>query len=215
MSLPVFVDLTAGVDNRKIRLTKVIQLLLTGRTDEHVGHEVLLPGHLVHESNLPPRFGRGATEAIEHVRLVLGVEVRHRLVVELLKDLGAGGLVDVVPIDVLLGLAALVQDQPLVLGTAACEFAGVDGEGVPVFRAGDPSLFVGHFVLEEFLVGQVLVDGRHLRDTKGVNANLGACIRACVGGGDVVLVSFERGAGLGHSRLIGLLEGDRVGLEYC
>lgn len=68
------------VDDGEVGL-KVLELLLGLGTDEHVGHKVLRPGHLVDEANFALRLGRGADEAVEDVCPVQGVEVGHRLVV--------------------------------------------------------------------------------------------------------------------------------------
>jgi len=100
--------------------------------------------------------------------------VGNGLVIQLLEDLRGGGLVDVVPVDVFGGIRTLIEDEPLVLGRAAGEFARINGERFAVLGRGDPTLLVGDLVLEKFLVGQVLVDGRWVGDAQLIDASFGA-----------------------------------------
>mmetsp|Transcript_33433 Transcript_33433/g.70272 ORF Transcript_33433/g.70272 Transcript_33433/m.70272 type:complete len:404 (-) Transcript_33433:316-1527(-) len=183
--LPILVDQRTRVDHGKVRL-EPLQLRLLIRANEHVGHEMLLPRHLVDEADFSLALFVGAAESVEDVALFLGVEVIDGLLVQLVEDLRGRGLVDLPPVDVGVALAADVLDEPLVAGRSAGELAGVDGEGVAVFGVGDASLVVADLVLEELLEGLILVDGRGGGDAEGGYAGLVARGGAGVDGGGVV-----------------------------
>lgn len=204
VSFPVLIDLRAGIDDREVGL-KVLELLLGLGADEHVGHKVLRPGHLVNEANLTLRLGRGTDEAVEDIALLLGIEVGDGLVVQLLEDLGSGGLVDVVPVDMLGGIGTLVEDEPLVLGRAAGELARIDGECIAILGRGDPTLVVGDLVLEEFLICQVFVDGRWAGNAELVDAGFGTGGGTDESFGYVVLIAFRRLGLMSDGTLVGNL----------
>ena len=202
VSFPVLIDLRAGIDDREVGL-KILELLLGLGADEHVGHKVLRPGHLVNEADLALRLGRGTDEAVEDVALLLGVEVGDGLVVQLLEDLGSGGLVDVVPVDMLGGIRTLVEDEPLVLGRAAGELASVDGECIAILGRGDPTLVVGDLVLEELLICQVFVDGRRTGNAELIDAGFGTGRGTDESFGYIVLIAFRRLGLMSDGTLVG------------
>ena len=157
----------------------------------------------MNEADLALRLGRGTDEAVEDVALLLGVEVGDGLVVQLLEDFGSGGLVDIVPVDVLGGIGALVENEPLVLGGAAGELARIDGEGIAILGRGDPTLLVGDLVLEKFLIGQVFVDGRWAGNAELIDAGLGAGRGTNESFGYIVLIAFRRLGLMSDGTLVG------------
>ena len=157
----------------------------------------------MNEANLALRLGRGTDEAVEDVALLLGVEVGDGLVVQLLEDLGSGGLVDVVPVDMLGGIRTLVEDEPLVLGRAAGELASVDGECIAILGRGDPTLVVGNLVLEELLICQVFVDGRWAGNAELIDAGFGTGRGTDESFGYIVLIAFRRLGLMSDGTLVG------------
>ncbi len=137
-------------------------LLLGGGLDEHVAHEVGLPGHLHDEADGHAGVGVGAAEGVHHVQLLVGElllgDLLHRS-----PGLLAGGMVVVLvalggPPDGVLGV--LVHDDELILGGAAGVHAGHDVDGV---QLGQLALLVAgqggvHLVVEQQLVGGIVDD---------------------------------------------------------
>ena len=219
MFLPILVDLRGAVDDGEVRL-EALEVRLAVGTDEHVGDEVLLPRHLVNEADPLLTLGVGPAEAIEDVGLLLRVEVLHGLLVELVKDLGRRGLVDLAPVDVLVGLAANVLHEPLVARRTPCELAGVDAEGVAVLGRGNLALVVADLVLEELLEGLILVDGRGAGDAQAGNAGFLAGSGAGVDVGGVVSsadgILFGRKGGFVRNLLLPLgVAGRANDLKNC
>mmetsp|Transcript_108788 Transcript_108788/g.162713 ORF Transcript_108788/g.162713 Transcript_108788/m.162713 type:complete len:206 (+) Transcript_108788:937-1554(+) len=114
VAFPVLVNLRAAVNHCKVGL-KIVQLFGRLGTDKHIRDEVLLPGHFVNEAHLLTGFWTGANVTIEDVALVPRVEIFHSLVVQFVENFRRCGLVDIVPVDILGGFRARVQDDPLVL----------------------------------------------------------------------------------------------------
>ena len=159
----------------------------------------------MNEADLALRLGRGTDEAVEDVALLLGVEVGDGLVVQLLEDLGSGGLVDVVPVDMLGGIRTLVENEPLVLGRAAGELARIDGECIAILGRGDPTLVVGDFMLEEFLICQVFVDSRWAGNAKLIDAGFGTGRGTDESFRYIVLIAFRRLGLMSDGTLVGNL----------
>ena len=109
------------------------------------------------------------------------------LFVQFIKDFGSGGLIDLAPINVGIGVGADIFDEPLVFGRASCEFSRVDGEGIAVFGTRDLSFVVFDFVLEELFKGLILVNGGGVGDAEAGDAGRFAGIGALEGDGRVVL----------------------------
>lgn len=141
---------------------------------------------LVDESDLAAALRIGPAEPVEDVALLLAVEVSHGLLVQLVEHLRGRGLVHLAPVNVFVGRAPDVPDDPLVGRAPPRELARVDGEGVPELGRGDVALAVPDLVLEELLEGLVLVDGGGARDAQGGDAGGIAGGRAEVRGRGVV-----------------------------
>jgi len=75
---------------------------------------MLLPGHLMDESDLLLCFWVGTTEAIKYVRLFLGIKVVDSLFVEFIKDFWACGLIDITPVNILRTFTSLIKYDPFV-----------------------------------------------------------------------------------------------------
>ena len=188
VALPVVVDLTAAVDHGKVGL-EILEFFFVGGPDEHVGDKVDLPGHFHNESNLLLRLLVGATESVKDVDRVEGVQVVDGLVVEFIKDFRSRGLVDGSPVEIGSGLAALILDNPLVLGRAASVLARVYDKGVAVLGGCHNALIVLLLVFKELLVGEVLVDSGGTGNAESGNARLGTSVGADKGLGHVVVVA--------------------------
>ena len=108
------------------------------------------------------------------------------------------------------GIGSLVEDEPLVLGRAAGELASVNCECIAVFGRDDHTLLVGDLVLEQFLVGQVLVDRRRTGDAELIDTGFGTGRGTNEGFRYIVLIALGRlglmsdGAFVGD--LMGLIE---------
>jgi len=122
-----------SVEHHEVGFAVLLQLGV-GRTDEHVLHEVCLPGHLHDEADLQARVLVGAAEGIDHVELL----ARKLLAGELLQLLPCSlrhGLVVVLvfgrsPPDGI--LRRLVHHEELVLGRTAGIDAGHHVHGAHV-----------------------------------------------------------------------------------
>ena len=112
-----------SVEHHEVGLAVLLQLGV-GRTDEHVLHEVSLPGHLHDEADLQTRVLVGTAEGVDHVELL----ARELLGSDLLELLPGGLRHGLVVVLVLVGsppdgvLGGLVHHEELVLGRTA----GVD-----------------------------------------------------------------------------------------
>mmetsp|Transcript_20020 Transcript_20020/g.41868 ORF Transcript_20020/g.41868 Transcript_20020/m.41868 type:complete len:364 (-) Transcript_20020:117-1208(-) len=193
---PLLVGLGARVDDGEVDIAG--NLVPDLRADEHVGYEVLLPSHLVHEPNLPPSSLVGAAVDIGDVELLLGVHVVYSGVVEVVEDLGSDGLVDVTPPHVLVTLTPNILHDPLILGTPTSELSSVDGEGVAILGLCDDAFAVGLLVFEELLKRKILVHGRGIVDTKVVKTDLLAGIRPGYGLGNIVIKSLGEFKSIGR-----------------
>ena len=125
--LLVVLDLGLGcVVNNEIRL-KVSQLL-SGGLDEHVGHEVCLPGHFHDETNGHAGVLVGTAEGIDHVQALVGQLLLCDLLDGIPGFLRSGVVVVLVcvagPPHGVLGV--LVHDDELILGGTAGVDAGHD-----------------------------------------------------------------------------------------
>jgi len=159
----------------------------------HARTKMLLPRHFVHKTNLLLRRLVGSAVPIKDVGRLARVEILDGLVVEFLKDLGRGGLIDIVPVHVFGRFRSRVEDNEAILGRAARVFARVDGKGVAVLGLGHDPFLVGDFVIKELLVGQVAVNGAGSGDSERVsNAHFGAGVRALDRG--AALVGIASGA---------------------
>jgi hypothetical protein len=152
-----------------------------------------LPGHFMDETDLLAANGVGTTVSIEDIRRGSGVKVGDTLVVQFIKDFRGGGLIDTIPINVLLRLGSSVLDHPLVLGRSARVLACIDRKGIAIGCLGYNTLLVGLFVFEKLSVGQVAVQGAGSRDTKLVQANLFAGICSDDSLGNLIRVTRFRG----------------------
>jgi hypothetical protein len=193
MSFPVFVDLRTAVNDGKIWF-KSYQFFFRFRTNEHVGDKVLLPGHFMDETDLLSANGVGTTVSIKDIGCGSCVKVGDALVVQFIEDFRAGGLIDTVPINVLLRLGSSVLDHPLVLGRSARVLACIDRKGIAIVCLGYDTLLVGLLVFEKLGVGQVAIQGAGAGDTKLVQANLFAGIRSDDSLGNLVSVTGFRGS---------------------
>lgn len=200
-------SLRAAIDNRKVRF-KVLQLGRGGRSDEHVGYKMLLPCHLMHKSNLLARIFIGSTITIEDVDSLASVEVLNGLIIQLVEHFRLGWHVDIVPVNVLCGLAAFILDNKPVLGRAASVLSGINSESITVFCFGNLAFIVSLFMLEEFLVGQVAVNSGWSGDTESVNSNCLASI-----GSDNVLGYFVSLTGFYCLGEVSLEDRSTVGLS--
>ena len=172
LALPVLVHQTlAGVDHGEVGL-EVGDLLGSLRAHEHVGHEVVLPSVLGHETDTLAALGVGSAVSVEHVHL-LAVHVLLHVIVHLVEDLLGNGLVgrNGAPPDV--GLAGLALHKVLVLGGTTSVNTSVNLESSSL---GEHSLLVLLLVLGNLLVGEVAVDLRavqtHLVQTQSSTGRL-------------------------------------------
>ncbi len=159
--------LAGGIDGEARR--EALQLLLGG-FDEHVAHEVGLPGHLHDETHGDAGVLVGTAEGVDHeeflvAELLLGKvfhlgphSLAHRMIVVLVLLRGPPDSV----------LRILVHDDIFVFGRTA----GVDaGHHVDSTKFSELTLVVAsqagvHFHFEEFLVRGVVVDSFHAGDAQ-------------------------------------------------
>ena len=156
-----------SVKHHEIGLAVVLQFGVR-RTDEHVLHEVSLPGHLHDETDLQTRVLVGTAERIDHVELLARELLRSDLL-ELLPGSLRYGLVVVLvlvrrPPDRI--LRGLVHYEELVLGRTAGVDARHDVHGAHV---GQLTLLVAAQALlglltEQLVVGGIVHDLGHTRD---------------------------------------------------
>mmetsp|Transcript_27000 Transcript_27000/g.47662 ORF Transcript_27000/g.47662 Transcript_27000/m.47662 type:complete len:355 (-) Transcript_27000:609-1673(-) len=99
VSFPIFVGLGAGIDDGEVGL-KIVQLGGVGRSDEHIGDEMLLPGIFVNKTDLLARLGGGTNIAVKDVGSVERVEEFDGLLVEFFKNFWSRCLVDIIPVKV-------------------------------------------------------------------------------------------------------------------
>ena len=144
--------------------------------------KMLLPRHFVHKANLPLRRLVCATEAIKDIGRFSRIEIRDRLVVEFLKDLRRSGLINVIPVNMFRRFGSRIQNNPSIFGRTSRELSRVDGKRVAVLGLGNDTFVVGHFVIKQFLIRQVAVDGARSRDSELVNARFATRVRALQGG---------------------------------
>ena len=153
-----------GVEHHEVGLAVLLQLGVR-RTDEHVLHEVCLPGNLHDEANLQARVLVGTAEGINHVELLARELLRGNLL-ELLPGSLRYGLVVVLilvgsPPDGILG--GLVHYEELVLGRTA----GIDTRHhVHGAHVGQLTLLVAakallRLLTEQLVVGGIVHDFRH------------------------------------------------------
>ena len=154
--------------------------------------KMLLPRHFVHETNLFACGLVGTAESIKHIGGFSCIEILDRLVVELLKDFRGSGLIDIVPVDVFCRFRSRIQDNPAILGRTSREFPSVHRKGVAVLGLGDNALVVGHFVIKQFLVIQVAVDGARSRNSELVNTRFETSVRALESGTALVGITTGR-----------------------
>ena len=146
-----------SVEHHEIGLAVVLQLGVR-RTDEHVLHEVCLPGHLHDETDLQTRILVGAAERIHHIKFLARELLRSDLL-ELLPGCLRNGLVVVL---VLVGsppdrvLRGVVHHEELVLGRTAGVNARHDVHGAHV---GQLTLLIAAQALLGLLTEQLVVRG--------------------------------------------------------
>ena len=155
------------VEHHEVGLAVILQLLVR-RTDEHVLHEVSLPGHLHDEADLQARVLVGAAERVHNeeflarklldgdfLQLLPGL-LRNRLVVILI-FVGS-------PPDRVLG--GLVHHEKLVLGRTAGVNAGhhVHGAGLGQLTLLIAAQAFFRLLTEQFVVGGIVHDLGHARD---------------------------------------------------
>ena len=156
-----------SVEHHEVGLAVILQLLVR-RTDEHVLHEVSLPGHLHDEADLQARVLVGAAERVHNeeflarklldgdfLQLLPGL-LRNRLVVVLI-FVGS-------PPDRVLG--GLVHHEKLVLGRTAGVNAGhhVHGAGLGQLTLLIAAQAFFRLLTEQFVVGGIVHDLGHARD---------------------------------------------------
>ena len=174
---PLLVHLATGVDDGEIRL-EIREIVLALGSYEHVGDKVLLPSHLVDETDLLLTGGVASTKSVKDVQLVLGVHVIDGGLVQIVENLWGDILVYFAPPEVLVGLAANIADNPLVGRGAAGEFSRIHSKRLAVFGPGDLSLLVGLLVFVELLECLVLVNKRRSVNTEGVDSDFRAGSRS-------------------------------------
>jgi len=156
-----------GVEHHEVGLAVVLQFGVR-RTDEHVLHEVSLPGHLHDEADLQTRVLVGAAEGVHHVELLARQLLRSDLLQLLPRSLRHGLVIVLVlvggPPDRILG--GLVHHEELVLGRTA----GIDARHhVHGAHIGQLTLleaaqaFLG-LLTEQLVVRGIVHDLGHARD---------------------------------------------------
>lgn len=173
--------------------------------------KMLLPRHFVDESDLLLRRLVGTAVAVKDVGRLPRVEILDSLIVQLVKDLRRGGLVDVVPVHVFRRFTARIQHNETILGRTTRVLAGIDGEGVAVLGLGHDALLVGHFVVKQLLVGQIAVDRRRSRNAELVQAHFEAGVGALDRGAALVGIATGGIPGAGFGR--GAFESDLLVLR--
>ena len=156
-----------SVQNHEIGLAVLLQLLVR-RTDEHVLHEVSLPGNLHDETDLQTRVLVGAAERINYVKL-LARELLGSDLLQLFPSLLRNGLVIVL---VLVGgppdriLRGFVHHEELVLGrTARIDTRHyVNGSRLGQLTLLIPTQAFLGLLSEQFVVGGIVHDLGHARD---------------------------------------------------
>ncbi len=130
MLLPVRVGAFGAVHHHEVRL-EVSQFFIA-RADEHVFHEVRLPGHLGDEAHFQARVGVGAAEGIHHEQAFAG-QLFGDQVFQIGPHFRAEGFVVVFAFALIgppHGIAGdVVADDVFVFRRAAGEDAGIDGDG--------------------------------------------------------------------------------------
>ena len=151
-----------------------LKLFLAG-LDEHVAHEVGLPGDLHDEADGHAGVGVGAAVSVDHEEALVA-QLLHRDILDLGPDLLGHGVVVILitvggPPHGVAGV--LVHDDVLVLGRAAGVYAGHDVDGVELGQLADVIAFqlgLGLF-REKELVGRVVDDLGAAGDTVFVQIN--------------------------------------------
>ena len=149
-----------GIVHHKVR-GEVLQFFLGG-LDEHVGHEVSLPGHFHDETDGHAGVLVGAAESVHHEQALIGQFLLGQFLHRVPGFLRSG----VVVVFVLVAgpphgvLGVLVHDDELILGRTAGVDAGHDVDGT---QLADLALFVAFqaglgLFLEQLLVGGVVHD---------------------------------------------------------
>ena len=157
-----------GVEHHEVGFAVLLQLGVGG-ADEHVLHEVRLPGYLHDETDFEARVLVGAAERVHHVEFLARQLVGGDLL-QLLPRLSGDGFVVVL---VLVGgppdgvARGIVQNEELVLGRAARVDARHDVHGAHVGQLSFLEALQARFGLlaEQFVVGGVVHDFGCVRNT--------------------------------------------------